>query len=211
MSEYDAEPIRGLPGELPEDEHIIWQGGPDWKPLALSAVHLKLVAIYFIAISIVTALQGSLSAGLIVLAMGVACAALFVLFLWGVERTTVYTLTNKRIVLRIGVALNACINLPLNRIESANLKMINSSHGSIALEMKGMPRIGYFMLWPHARSMRIVRPQPMLRAIPEAANIAQLLFEATSKIQDIAPENPQAGERASGEQTRNIPIKGLPA
>jgi hypothetical protein len=32
MSEYDHEPTRGLPAELPEDEHIIWQSAPIGSP-----------------------------------------------------------------------------------------------------------------------------------------------------------------------------------
>jgi hypothetical protein len=106
---------------------------------------------------------------------------------WAVARTTLYTLTNKRIVLRIGVALNKCVNLPLSQIESADLKMLDEGHGSIALSLKGAPRLGYLMLWPHARSLRFMRPQPMLRAIPDARDVAQLLFGATQKIQAIAP------------------------
>ena len=34
MSEYENEPIRGLPGLLPKGEYIVWQGSPDWRGLA---------------------------------------------------------------------------------------------------------------------------------------------------------------------------------
>ena len=44
---------------------------------------------------------------------------LLMLYAWAVARTTVYTLTDKRVVLRIGVALNKCINLPLTQIAPA--------------------------------------------------------------------------------------------
>lgn len=131
--------------------------------------------------------------------------SLFTLFAWGVGRTTVYTLTNKRIVLRVGVALNKCINLPLSEIESANLKMLPEGHGNIVLSLKGMPRLGYLMLWPHARSMRFVRPQPMLRAIPDARNVASLLFKATQKVQPVAPVEVRQ------ERDRNVPWAGVPA
>lgn len=50
MSEYDHEPTRGLPAELPEDEHIIWQSAPDWKSLAKGALHIRLTVFYFVAI-----------------------------------------------------------------------------------------------------------------------------------------------------------------
>ncbi|NJS14827.1 MAG: PH domain-containing protein [Sphingopyxis sp.] len=130
---------------------------------------------------------------------------MFVAFAWGVGRTTVYTLTNKRIVLRVGVALNKCINLPLSEIEAANLKALSDGHGNIVLQLKGMPRLGYLMLWPHARSLRFVRPQPMLRAIPDARRVAQLLLTATQRVQAVAPKE------ATPQRSHPIPLKGVPA
>lgn len=187
MSEYGHEPIRGLPGDLPGDEHILWQSAPDWKHLAWSALYIRLPAIYFIALGIWAMARGEVKTAAAVLILGSVVVALFALFAWGVERTTVYTLTNKRLVLRIGVALNTCINLPLGEIETANLKTLEGGHGNIVLILKGMPRLGYLMLWPHARSLRFIRPQPMLRAIPDAASVAALLFKATQAVQPVAP------------------------
>ena len=204
MSEYYHEPVRGLPGALPDDEYVLWQSGPDWKHLVKAALHIRLSAAYFAAIVIWALSRGDMNTAVAVSILGAVVVALFALFAWGVGRTTVYTLTNKRLVLRIGVALNKCINLPLSEIESANLKMLADGHGNIVLDLKGMPRLGYIMLWPHARSMRFVRPQPMLRAIPDAGNVAALLFKATQKVQAVAPIDVK--HRTSG-----IPLMGVPA
>lgn len=203
MSEYGHEPTRGLPGELPADEHIIWQGGPDWKHLAASALHIRLCAAYFVLVTAWAAFSGDASTAIAVALLGAAAIGLFALFAWGVGRTTVYTLTNKRLVLRIGVALNTCVNLPLAEIESADLKALGGGYGSIVLRLKGMPRVGYLMLWPHARSLRFVRPQPMLRAIPDAAAVARHLFNATQAVQPVAP--------LEVETTRDIPLVGATA
>jgi hypothetical protein len=205
MSEYDHEPVRGLPGELPADEHIIWQSSPDWKHLARAALHIRLSALYFGAIAIWAIFRGDMNTAIAVTVLGSVVIALFTLFAWGVSRTSVYTLTNKRVVLRIGVALNKCINVPLSEIESANLKMLDGGHGNIVLDLKGAPRLGYIMLWPHARSLRFVRPQPMLRAVPEARNVAAMLFDATQKVQPVAPME------VKQEIPTNIPLMGVPA
>ena len=205
MSEYGHEPIRGLPGELPKDEHIIWQSGPDWKALAKGALHIRLTVLYFVAIVLWAIMRGDTNTAVAVSILGTVVVSLFTLFAWGVGRTTVYTLTNRRVVLRVGVALNKCINLPLSEIESANLKMLSEGHGNIVLSLKGMPRLGYLMLWPHARSLRFVRPQPMLRAIPDARNVASLLFKATQKVQPVAPLE------AAAERGRDAPWVGVPA
>ncbi|MEH6789316.1 photosynthetic complex putative assembly protein PuhB [Parasphingorhabdus sp.] len=205
MSEYDHEPVRGLPGELPEGEHIIWQGGTDWKAMAFSALHIRFALVYFLVIVATALFRGDWGTAMAVTALGSVTVGLFILFAWGVSRTTVYTLTNRRLVLRIGVALNKCINLPLNELESANLKQLADGSGNIVLTLKGMPRLGYLMLWPHARSLRFVRPQPMLRAVPDAQKVSALLFKATQEVQPIAPR-----QQAKRERNEDIPLGGLP-
>jgi len=39
-------------------------------------------------------------------------------------------------------------------------------------------KIAYFHLWPHARPWRLAKPEPMMRCIPEANQVAALLTEA---------------------------------
>ncbi|UIP06886.1 PH domain-containing protein [Erythrobacter sp. SDW2] len=201
MSEYDHEPVRGLPGELPPGEAILWQGEPEWRTLVTSALHVRLVALYFAALLVWSLATGARTTAGTLAVSAVLVLGLAALFLWGVHRTTVYTLTNKRIVLRIGVALNKCINIPLSEIESADLKPLGGGKGSIVLHLKGMPRLGYLMLWPHARSLRIFRPQPILRAIPDAAAVAKQLFDAVRQVQPIV----QADNTASGPALEGYP------
>lgn len=204
MSEYGHEPVRGLPGVLPDDERMLWQGGPDWKTLVTSALHIRLSAVYFAGIIAWALARGDTSTAIGVGSLALIVFAIQLLFAWGVARTTVYTLTSKRIVLRIGVALNTCINLPLAEIETADLKPLAQGHGNIVLHLKGMPRIGYVMLWPHVRSLRLIRPQPLLRAIPDAATVGQLLFKAVQQVQPVARAAPP--ERSAGR-----PLQGAAA
>lgn len=195
MSEHDSEPVPGLPEALPAGEHILWQGRPNWKQLVGTALHIRLTGIYFAGIVLWAVARGDSSTAIGVSMLALVVLALLGAFAWGVGRTTIYTLTNRRVVLRIGVALDKCINLPLGEIESANLKLTGGSHGNIVLSLKGAPRLGYLMLWPHVRSLRIARPQPMLRAVPDAAMVGQLLFKATQAIQPVAPAGAVAGPR----------------
>lgn len=202
MSEYDHEPVRGMPEALPADERIIWQGAPDWKRMVMAALHVRLALLYFAVIAAVSILRADLTTAAAMCVFATVVTGLFALFAYGVERTTVYTLTNKRIVLRIGVALNKCINIPLGEIETANLKPLAHGSGNIVVTLKGAPRLGYLMLWPHVRSLRIVRPQPMLRAIPDAGRVAALLFDAAGQIQQVVRVE-GGGERSTA--------AGLPA
>ena len=101
--------------------------------------------------------------------------ALLHLLAWGSARTTIYTLTDRRIVMRIGIAVPKCINLPLGTIASVDLAARADGTGDLPLTLLGAPALGYVALWPHARPVRIVRPQPMLRCVPDAARVAALI------------------------------------
>ena len=210
MSDFQYEPVRGLNGDLLEGETVLWQGAPDWKTLIRSALHVRLLGIYIAVMTVYGMIESGPVTALIVIISGFVALGLFSAFAIGVERTSVYTLTNQRLVLRIGVALDKYVNIPLSQIDTADLKMLSSDHGNIMLTLKGKPKMGYAMLWPHARSLRLISPRPMLRAIVEPKNVAQLMFHATSKLQDIAPA--AAHHASSGANVRPVSGQGaLPA
>ena len=175
MTEYENEPIPGLPGRLPPGERVLWQGAPEWRALARGAFHTRLIAGYFVALAVFALAFGD-STGLgLTVALGAIGVGLLHLFAWASARTTLYTLTNRRIVLRVGIAVPKCINLPLGQIASVDLAARADGTGDLPLTLLGAPRIGYLALWPHARPWRVSRPQPMLRSVPQAATIAALI------------------------------------
>ena len=193
IAEHDDEPVRGLPGFLPKDEEILWQGTPDWKRLAVSALHVRLIAIYFAALAglgVVQAIRGAgtwLGIG-ITLGIGLLGIGILALIAWGTARSTVYTLTNRRVVLRIGIALPKCINVPLSLIKSADLNINADGTGDIPLTLNGEQRLGYLQLWPHARAWKLAVPQPMLRAVPDAQKVATLLARACGARLEVVPQ-----------------------
>jgi hypothetical protein len=177
-----------LPGRLPAGERILWQGAPNWLALAVSAYFAGPVAIWFLLLmawrgyTAYSATGGDAAiaalsvAGLLPVAVAGLGLIFFVAYLSA--RTTVYTITNRRVVLRIGIALPKAINIPFRVIAAAALRERMGTTGDIPLELKGPDRIGYAHLWPHVRPWRLKLPEPMLRAIPEAAAVARLLSAA---------------------------------
>ncbi len=182
MTEYDNEPIPGLPGLLPPGEMIIWQGSPHWRSLARTAFHTRLVAMYFAglaALSAIFALRHGNYVGVeLTVSLGLVGLGLLHALAWGSARTTIYTLTNRRIVFRIGMAVPKCINLPLAMIAAVDFAGRADGTGDLPLTLIGAPRLGYLALWPHARPLKIVRPAPMLRSVPEAEAVAALVARA---------------------------------
>jgi hypothetical protein len=189
-TEHDFEPIRGLPGALPAGETILWQGAPHWAALAVHALHVRFVTLYFAGLIVAQGLGGALSsdaraAPAIVLGealwtalAGLTAVGLLCLFAWLVARSSVYTITNRRVVLRIGVAISKAVNLPFAIIEGAALRRHGAGAGDIPLKLKAGTRAGYLLLWPHARPWRWAEPEPMLRAIPNAGAVAAILAQA---------------------------------
>ena len=180
MSEYEIEPIPGLPGHLPPGEHILWQGAPNRRALARTAFHTRLVSGYFLLLAawaVADALAGSggLTGVILTVGAGVFGVSMLHLLAWGSARTTIYTLTNRRIVMRIGMAVPKCINLPLGMIETVGLGVHKGGSGDLPLTLIGAPKLGFVALWPHARPWRLVRPEPMLRAVSDGEAIAALI------------------------------------
>ncbi len=167
-TEYENEPIKGLPGFLPKDESIVWQGSPDWKALARSVFHVRLVAGWFVFVASLAFVAGGTGPLGAAVTLGVALLGLAVLALlaFAQARSTVYTLTQKRLVMRFGMALPKCVNLPLAQIESADLQPAGPGHADIALKTAGRFPLAWLQMWPHVRPWAVARPQPMLRAVP---------------------------------------------
>jgi hypothetical protein len=179
MIEYEHEPIPGLPGVPPAGERILWQGSPEWRMLARTAFHTRLIGGYFAALALVALVlairNGDYSGVVMTAALGAVGVALLHLLAWGSARTTIYTLTDRRIVLRIGIAVPKCMNLPLGKIASVDIAVHADGTGDLPLTLLGAPKLGYLALWPHARPWRVNRPQPMLRAVPDAQAVAALV------------------------------------
>ena len=174
--EHEFEAAPGLPEPLPAGERILWQGAPNWRVLAVQAFHVRKVAIYFAAMLGLQALYMSGQPGGFALAQLATSGALAVLALlllslmaWFAARTTLYTLTDQRIVMRVGIVLTLTFNLPLRQIAGAALSTQADGFGDIALTLKGPDRIAFLNLWPHARPWAVKNPQPSLRCLPDAA------------------------------------------
>jgi hypothetical protein len=184
--DFHVEPVEGLPERPPEGEHILWQGRPDWFALTRESLNLYWVLGYFgllavwrfIAVMDLMPLGQAWGATLPMLILGAIVAGLLMLTAFVQARATVYTVTNRRVAMRIGAALTVTLNLPYTQIANAMLDLRKSGTGTIAFEIMGKTRFGYLVLWPHARPWYIAQPQPALRCIPDAETVAALIAEA---------------------------------
>jgi hypothetical protein len=185
--DFAFEPVRGLPETPPAGEAILWQGAPDWRGLAWRAFHVREVAFYFavlVAAQPTLALVQGTAVGATLLPMlwiglaGSVATGVLGFLAWLAARGTVYTVTSRRLVLRFGIALPMTINLPFPVIAAAGLKLRRDGSGDLPIGLVAGERVSYIVLWPHARPWRLGRPEPMLRAVPDAAGVADILARA---------------------------------
>ncbi|WP_420725034.1 photosynthetic complex putative assembly protein PuhB [Hwanghaeella sp. LZ110] len=187
IGEHEFEPVEGLPEAPPEDERILWRGKPSWTGLAYRVFHVRKVAIYFAILLAWGAASGyhdgqtladvgrtfAMMAPIAAVTVGVLC-----LLAWFYARTTVYTITSKRLVMRFGMALTLTVNLPFSLVKSADMRICGDGTGDLPLDFGGQHRVGYIHMWPFVRPMKFARPQPMLRAVKNPEKVAQLLADA---------------------------------
>jgi hypothetical protein len=186
-AEYEFEAALGLPEPLPQDEIILWQGAPNWISMAKHVFRLQWLSLYFAVIVIwqlisVAGSEGGLAAGWSSVALAFALAVIGLILIgllayWSATEA-LYTLTNRRIVMRVGIVLTVTFNLPYKTLGSAGLKLYKDGTGDIPMQIATEDKIAYFHLWPHARPWRLATPEPMMRCVPEAKQVAAILTEA---------------------------------
>jgi hypothetical protein len=186
MSAGEGVYIPGIEAPLPPGERLLWHGRPSGAAVARHVFHVRTLAAYFAALVCVRLVYGGGSGA--AEAVGIAAfvglaalaLALFALVSVWVARSTVYAITDRRVVLKIGMAMPMTLSIPFAHIESAGLREWRDGTGEIALTLTGTDKFAYFMLWPHARPWRLTRPEPSLRGLESPREVSALLAGAVA-------------------------------
>ena len=206
--EHEFEAQLGLPERLPAGEHILWQGSPDPVLVGRRVFHLVGLALYFAAMltwrMVVLLDDGAdwsdaLRGTLLLAVLSASCLGFLGYMAWLTAKTTVYTLTNQRVVMRIGIVLTVTYNLPLRSIDAAHLLPLAGGQGEIALALRGDTRIAYLHLWPHARPWQLARTQPMLRCLDGVQQVSEALAKAWSAANEQPARAAAAPVSTSGQ------------
>lgn len=214
--EFDSEPVKGLPERLPAGETMLWQGQPEWRSLAIRVFHIRKIAVYFAlllaaqaAISLYNGAAGAEAArsAMILAAVGAAACATAAFLGWLYANTTVYTITDRRIVMRYGAALPMALNVPFAEISAAAAAIHRDGTADIPLVLESKSRISWLHLWPHVRPWRINKPEPMLRGVPDGRRVAQLLAEALTEAHESAGQPAVIDRSVGGRAAARPPLQ----
>jgi hypothetical protein len=196
--DFAFEPRRGLPGVLPPGERLLWQGTPNWRGLAVRSYHVRRIAAYFALLvlwRVGTGVAGEQSvtslcigAGFIAV-LGAAAIATLAGLAYLNARAAVYSITTRRVLVRQGIAVPLTLNVPLQYIEAAGLRLFRDGTGDIAMTIGHAQRIAYLINWPHLKPGRFTRPEPSFRALDDAREAAGILSGALA-AESMPDESP---------------------
>ena len=178
---------------LAAGERIIWCGAPAWRAVAKHLFRVPWVAAYFTGLTLVDMAITRTSEGTgwpvvygaaPTVISGGGCVAILLTLSWAVQRTTRYVLTTERIVMQFGIALPATLSIPLHKVSGCSVRVRRDHVGDLGIALKEHGKLSMAKLWPHARPWRRRAPEPMLRDIPRAGEVAPLLCRALAAAQE---------------------------
>lgn len=163
---------------LEPDERILWQGRPEVSALCRHLLKVRWIAAYLaglLAWKLVLIVwirgirsQEVLDAGTL-LVQGALLMGIVAYFAWAMARSTTYTLTDLRLVIRHGIALPGTVDIPLRALRSVAVRVRTDGTGDVAFTVRDGGGIAYSKLWPHVKGFDLTRPVPMLRGLRDAA------------------------------------------
>ena len=187
MSEFSDIPRHIGPADLPPGETVLWRGKPDWRHLALDAFGAPWVTFYFVGIGVWhmsttlhdggTRAQALADFSTVLLPMAIALS-LVSLLAWLSARATVFTVTDRRLVMCYGVALPALINIPLDTVEAMRARRGFAGRGDLTFTLPRKGRLAFHQLWPYARPWHLFPASPMMRAVPRVEEVKLIVAGA---------------------------------
>lgn len=182
MMEYEDEPVEGLPENLPEGEKIIWQGQPRVAAMAKRVFYVPQLSLYFglliaghTIFRLMEGVAGAQVMGTLVWQSGLAGTVL--LLLWWLSRSyarsVLYTLTSERLVIRSGVALPMMVNIPIEQVTAADLRLHRDGTGDILLQPSEDRQLYWVLLWPNVSPWYSRPVKPLLRGLENPRQAAR--------------------------------------
>lgn len=196
--------IPGVDESLPADETLLWTGRPTVRGQLRHGLFLRIAGLWLVVAAVLPLVQpGAMEGNPLAHLAWTGVVALLVLgmaalFAWMVRRTTVYAVTDRRVVMRIGIALSSVLNIPLEELAGASCRTHRDGSGDIYLPLADKSDVGWALLWPHVRPWRLARAEPALRWIDQVQEVSGILTAAALEVGRFETSDAPAAERRRG-------------
>jgi hypothetical protein len=166
---------------------VLWEGAPAPQAIARHLLLVRPLTVYFAAMIAwwmlanreqipTTAFWTPVSMQLLL--VGAVLGGFLWLARW-IAGSTTYAITDRRIVMRLGVIFPLTVNIPLSYIMGAQVKRFGDGTGQIALQLDPKEKLAWIVLFPHVRPWRFTNPQPLLRGLSDPTQVGEVLRNAT--------------------------------
>ncbi|MEY4608223.1 MAG: hypothetical protein RL625_440 [Gemmatimonadota bacterium] len=179
--------VQGVAEALPPGERVLWEGTPAPQAIARHLLLVRPLSAYFAAMitwwmlanrSQVGSMDFWTPVGMQILLVGAVLGGFLWLARW-IARSTTYAITDRRLVMRLGVIFPLTVNIPLSYIQGAQVKRFGDGTGQIALQLDPKERLAWIVLFPHVRPFSFTNPQPLLRGLTDPSTVGEVLRAAT--------------------------------
>ena len=184
-----------LPADIPPGERVLWFGRPEATSLWRRAYRADWVAAWFVVMTAWNFVFGNGRRRRLRRASSRRCARWasgarrwrsWRSWLGSAPRTTLYVVTERRVVIKTGIALPIFINVPFKQIGSANVGAFATARGDVPVALIKGQRIPYLALWPSARPLRFAK----------SGTDAALYRQRPSSRRDLGPRLAEASGQA---------------
>ena len=168
---------------IPNGESILWKGRPSLWGFSWNLFGLKWITLYLGILSIVSVARFFASdfyTAFYVDFLPFFLSGIFAsIILIGLAATqtysTVYIITENRVIIKTGAALSFLISMPFKKIKEVNLQKRGASIGTISFELLSEKRVPYISCWPSVRPWKFKRTQPAFSCIGSVDEVATIL------------------------------------
>ena len=168
---------------IPNGESILWKGRPSLWGFSWNLFGLKWITLYLSILSIVSVARFFASdfyTAFYVDFLPFFLSGIFAsIILIGLAATqtysTVYIITENRVIIKTGAALSFLISMPFKKIKEVNLQKRGASIGTISFELLSEKRVPYISCWPSVRPWKFKRTQPAFSCIGSVDEVATVL------------------------------------
>ena len=183
---------------IPHGESILWKGRPSLWGFSWNLFGLKWIALYLSMLSIVSVARFFASdfytafyVDFLPFFLSGIFASIILIGLAAIQAySTVYIITENRVIIKTGAALSFLISMPFKKIKEVNLQKRGASIGTISFELFSKKRVPYISCWPSVRPWKFKKTQPAFSCVRSVNEVATILRK-TAMTGNISLHDPR--------------------
>ena len=196
---------------IPDGESILWKGKPSLWGFSWNLFGLKWITFYLSILSVVSIARFFASdfhtafyIDFLPFFLSGIFGSIILIGLAAIQAySTVYIITENRVIIKTGAALSFLISMPFKKIKEVNLQKRGASIGTISFELFSKKRVPYISCWPSVRPWKFKKTQPAFSCVGSVDEVATILRK-TAMTGSISFQGPKQNSEYETEIERKV-------